>query len=580
MAHGERPAVGLSIGATNLAAVTADRAVTRRAVLTLYHGRPPEVGVPSENPNLAEPGLVITDFVDRVGDPAGMVAADGSTHRGEALVAEALRALAYTATGGRALPEAVAVSYPAHWAAPAVEALRGALSQVAEWSRGPWPVALAPDALAALVALQANPGLPARGIIAVCDFGGSGTSLTVVDAANGYQPVAATVRHTDFSGDRLDQAVLDHVVAELSAAGSFDAGGTAAIGSLTKLRAQCRNAKELLSSSTVTTLSADLPGYSGEIWLTRAELDELIRQPLHGFVAVVQETLQRNGIRAADVAAVALVGGGANIPALTTTLSEQLRAPVVTAPRPHLTAAIGAALRAARGPADDSQTALAPTAAAALDPFADATVLSDAVAESSGAPALAWSEADDNSAVMPIATGEYPAPQDDSAASAYPRVRAEHEERPREAARPAVPWYRREAVLITAVVLVVLAVGAVIVIALRHAAGGGAPATPLPSVSTTPAPTETSTPATESPSTQVTTVTETSTTSQPASSTESATTPSSTVSTTTAATTTTQTSTVTSTTTTTSAPAPVGPPFPRIPGIPRLPQPGPGGPPG
>ncbi|EUA65771.1 proline rich domain protein [Mycobacterium xenopi 4042] len=92
--------MGLSIGATNLAAVTAERAVTRKPVLTLYQGRSPEVGVPAENPNLTEPGLVITDFVDRVGDPAGIVAADGTTHRGETLVAEALRALAYAATGG------------------------------------------------------------------------------------------------------------------------------------------------------------------------------------------------------------------------------------------------------------------------------------------------------------------------------------------------------------------------------------------------------------------------------------------------------------------------------------------------
>ncbi len=35
--------------------------------------------MPSENPNLTERGLIITDFVDRVGDPVGIVAADGST---------------------------------------------------------------------------------------------------------------------------------------------------------------------------------------------------------------------------------------------------------------------------------------------------------------------------------------------------------------------------------------------------------------------------------------------------------------------------------------------------------------------
>jgi len=69
MADVGRSALGLSVGATNVAAVTAERALTRRLVLTLFRQRPPEVGVPSENPMLNEPGLVVTDFVDRVGDP-------------------------------------------------------------------------------------------------------------------------------------------------------------------------------------------------------------------------------------------------------------------------------------------------------------------------------------------------------------------------------------------------------------------------------------------------------------------------------------------------------------------------------
>src|SRR5271155_4504788 len=121
MAEEARPALGLSIGATNLAAVTADHAITRKSVLTLYRQRPPEVGVPSENPKLDEPGLVITDFVDRVGDPVAIEAADGSVHRREALAADALRALAYAATGGRPLPESAAITYPAHWGRKAVD---------------------------------------------------------------------------------------------------------------------------------------------------------------------------------------------------------------------------------------------------------------------------------------------------------------------------------------------------------------------------------------------------------------------------------------------------------------------------
>lgn len=322
MATGARPALGLSIGVTNLAAVAADHSITRKPVLTLYRQRPPEVGVPSENPRLDEPGLVITDFVDRVGDSVGIVAADGSVYRSEALVADALLALAYTATGGRALPGSVTVTYPAHWGPAAVAALDSALRRASEWSHGTsstaQPLSLLPDAAAALYAIRADPGIPARGIVAVCDFGGSGTGITLVDAADEYRPVAATVRHQAFSGDLIDQSLLSYVMSELPGTGAFDPAGTSAIGSLTKLRIECRKAKERLSSSTVTTLTDAL---GGDIRLTRNELEDTIRDSLDSVGRALEQTLARSGIRTAELVAIVSVGGGANIPAVTTTLS-------------------------------------------------------------------------------------------------------------------------------------------------------------------------------------------------------------------------------------------------------------------
>src|ERR1700757_1685657 len=257
MVEGARPALGLSIGATNLAAVTADLAITRKPVLTLYRQRPPEVGVPAENPRLDEPGLVITNFVDRVGNSAGILAADGSAHRSEVLVADALRALAYAATGGHSLPDDVAVTYPAHWSSKAVDALGDALSRVSEWTDRAHPLLLIPDAAATLFAVRANPGISGRGTVAVCDFGGSGTSITLMDAA-GYRAVAPTVRHHDFSGDMIDQALLTAVMADMPGAGSFQTAGQSTIGSLSRLRAGCRSAKEQLSFSTLTTFTDDL----------------------------------------------------------------------------------------------------------------------------------------------------------------------------------------------------------------------------------------------------------------------------------------------------------------------------------
>jgi len=563
MADGARSALGISVGATNLAAVTVERAVTRRPVLTLYRQRPPEVGVPSENPTLNEPGLVITDFVDRAGEPDGIVAADGTTHRSETLIADALRALAYTAMDGLALPDAVTVTHPAHWGPRAVEAVRIALNRVSELSRG--RLALLPDSTAALIALQTNPGIPSNGIVAVCDFGGTGTTLTLIDTANGYQAVAPAVRHAEFSGDLIDQALLTHVVADLSSAGSLDGSATSAIGSLTRLRSTCRQAKEQLSSTMATTLTVDVPGYRGDIRVTRDELAEVIRQPLDAFITRVQEILQHNRIRSSDLVAIASVGGGANIPIITTTLSEQLGVPVITGPRPHLTAAIGAALRAARGPAD-SETTLAPTAAESI---ADATTISDIAVEPRHAPALAWSEAGDDSGIVPVRPGEYPEQSNNAAlTSARSKAGFDSDSQTGETGAVADVWYRRPLVVMVATALVVLAAGAAVLISLRHTSGS-APNTPAPGVNTSPAPSDQGPAPSGATDTQAPSSTEPDTGTPPSTTTQPPTT-----TTTQAPTTTTEAPTSTEAPTTTQSPEPR---FPRYPRGPRyFPQPQPG----
>lgn len=405
MVDGAGTSLGLSIGATNLAAVSSHNAVTRKPVLTLYPERPAEVGIPSENPSLQGPGLVITGFVNRIDDPRGVVAVDGSVHRSEALIADGLRALAYAATGGRALPDNVAVTYPAHWESQAVDALGAALSGNAEWSQRARPILLIPDAAATLLAVRANPGIPARGTVAVCDFGGSGTNITLMDAGGDYQALAPTVRHRDFSGDQIDQALLSVVIANMPSTGSFPSG-TAAIGSLSRLRSACRGAKEQLSSSTVCTLTDGLTGTRGEVRLTRQELDDAIRPSLRSFIAALDEILAHNGIR--DLVAVVSVGGGANIPAVTTMLSRYLHVPVATTPRPQLTAAVGAALRVAHGPGETSATP--PASAAAVTATA-------AAPPAGGIPVPAWSATGRNVGATSISPAVHPTP-DTAAADA------------------------------------------------------------------------------------------------------------------------------------------------------------------
>jgi hypothetical protein len=331
--HAAAHTLGISIGATNLVATSGSQAVVHPAVLRTAQGG------------------WLSGFVDRIGDPVPLVAADGSTHRPEALLTEALEAVTSALPGSEQVSD-VAVTVPAHWPTSVVDALRTSL---------PHSTRLVPDATAALRALRANPGLPSRGVVVLCDFGGSGTSITLVDAAANDARIGDTVRLTDFSGDLIDGAILRKVVAELGDAAQTDPSGTAMVGSLTRLREACRLAKHRLSAETAAAIAVDLPGQRTSIRLTRTELEQLVDEPLDGFLAALDDTLDGNGVQPAHVSAVATIGGGARIPLLTQRLSQHLRTAVVTTPNPQLTAAAGASLLAATSQADETATTLTPT---------------------------------------------------------------------------------------------------------------------------------------------------------------------------------------------------------------------------
>lgn len=415
------PVVGMSVGATTLAAVTATRALTGRPVLGLAGGP-------------------IADFVDRVGDPVGILAADGSLICAADLLAGALLELARAAAPGQPVPARVAVAHPGHWRPAAVEALRRALRRVPSWSGSSEAVTLVPDYAAALTAVRADPGLSDRGVVAVCDIGGSGTTVTLVDLGEGLPRVGEPEREADFSGGLVDRVLLGHV---LAAAGTPPGGtGTSEIGALARLRTECRAAKERLSACTATVVPGGPTGLRGDVRITRAELEDLIREPLGRVVAGVQEGLQRNGIAAADLAAVILVGGGASIPLVATTLSEKLRAPVIAARRPGLAAAEGAALRVAGGTSVDDPTVLTPRPVPRP---------ADVVA------GLAWSRATHIPEVVPQALvgRRDPRPMLDFAAD---------DDR---SGVPALRWYQRPLLVAAAVLMVVAGAGGAAALALR-----------------------------------------------------------------------------------------------------------------
>lgn len=485
--------LGLSIGAANLVAARVGSApVSRRSVLTLFDHRPAEVGLPEDNPNLTEPGLALQGFVERVGDRAELVAADGTKHLGEAVTVAALDAMARTV--GRGTPVAIAI--PAHWSDGQFAALRAALVARPALASDGAPAMLISDAKAALAALYARPGFPTDGIVALCDVGASGASVTLVNmgstAGPNFAQIDRTIRNAEFGGDAIDQLILNRLRAGGPDANAADLASTARIGSPASLLAECRRAKEELSAAAVTTIRAGSSGPSTDTRLSRTEFEQLITGPLDHFISTIEETLQRNGIPRANLAAAATVGGGASIPLLTARLSERLQVPIFTTPQPALCAAIGAAVLGQQQSLSGIPTTVVGGVDAPTDLIAPPTEMSPSAwaAQTAGDDksdtyrALAWSQeaagADDPVPYTgPDVTGEYGR---ETTGFDYPDDQ-------RSAAPAAeLPWYKR-----TVLIFGVGAAGAAVLTAVLLAVNlGHSKNKPVDTTTTEPAPPPTS----------------------------------------------------------------------------------------
>jgi actin-like ATPase involved in cell morphogenesis len=305
--------------------------------------------------------------------------------------------------------DSTVVAVPGYWGQNAVAALREAVLSKPSLKNGNMPATLVSDATAALASLYSKPGFPTDGVVVLCDFGAGGTSVTLSDAASDFRHIGETVRYGDFSGNRLDKAILHRLRPAFTAADSNTASTTPP-DLLARQLDECRGAKERLSSATLTVIPAEKPFVAEEVRLSRPELEEMISEPLDQFITTVEELLRRSAIPSTKLAAVATVGGGGCIPLVTKRLEQRLHTPVVTTRQPIFSAAAGAAAfaeqRLSAGPPTD--VVIPPDAVAGAAPPTDvdpsawavgAARLAAAQSAEDGVAsatyrALAWSEDD------------------------------------------------------------------------------------------------------------------------------------------------------------------------------------------
>ncbi|MEV6431595.1 Hsp70 family protein [Nocardia sp. NPDC051463] len=206
---------------------------------------------------------------------------------------------------------------------------------------------LIPESTAALTYLRHTGLLDRYDTVAVIDLGASGLTVTVADQADGT--VLRSERTTAISGNAVDELIYHHLV-DLHYARR---GTRPNRGMLTN---RGRAAKEHLSIAPAVTIDhvAGQP-----LKLTRADFEELIT-----------DLLREIGVYAAAVfarapefpQAVTVIGGGANIPAVVSTLCDEFDIPVHTVPEPEAVIAKGAALVA-----DAAQPAVFPVGALTAD---------------------------------------------------------------------------------------------------------------------------------------------------------------------------------------------------------------------
>nr|WP_231120023.1 DUF3060 domain-containing protein [Mycobacterium colombiense] len=294
-------------------------------------------------------------FIERIGDSVALVSPDGSAHDPELLTVEALDAMVLAAGADAACSE-ISIAVPAHWQPVTVQALRDALRTHLGFVRSGMAPRLVSDAIASLTAVKSELGLPDEGVVGLLDFGGSGTSATLVNVAGDFELVSATLRYAALSGDEIDQELQLRAFEELGHGSGLDPGSTAGVGQLVELKEQCRAAKERLSTDMATDITAVLGGRSCSLTLTQDDLEQLIQDRLTGFIYAFDDMLVRYRKSWSDLAAVVTVGGGARIPFVTERLSMHGRTPILTPSQPALAAASGALILASRGGELDLRT--------------------------------------------------------------------------------------------------------------------------------------------------------------------------------------------------------------------------------
>jgi actin-like ATPase involved in cell morphogenesis len=373
--------LGVDLGTTYTAAAvfrdgrtsTIDLGTRTAAIPSVVFLRDDETILTGEAANrrgATEPTRVAREFKRRVGDTTPILLG-GAPYSADALMGRLLRWVVDAVTEREGAPPAhIGVAHPANWGPYKQDLLRQAIARA---DLDHVVTITEPEAAVTFYASQerVEPG----SVIAVYDLGGGTFDAAVVRKTDtGVELLGSPEGIERLGGIDFDEAVFSHVAAALGGAlDQLDPADPAAMAAVSRLRAECVEAKEALSADTEVSIPVLLPHHSTDVRLTRGELEAMIRPPLADSLTAMRRALRSAGVGPADLTAVLLAGGSSRIPLVAQLVSAELGRPVAVDAHPKYGVALGAAqVAATAGGATDSIAPVAGVGAAAVPEAAPA----------------------------------------------------------------------------------------------------------------------------------------------------------------------------------------------------------------
>jgi actin-like ATPase involved in cell morphogenesis len=325
------------------------------------------VGEAAERRALTDPDRVVREFKRRIGDETP-VFVGGQPHAAHDLAATMVRwVVDRVAEREGGPPDRIAITHPAGWGPYKKDMFRIALRAL----NLPDPTLLSePEAAAVSYAAQERVG--AGSTIAVYDLGGGTFDAAVVHktGAGSFPLLGSPDGIEQLGGADFDESIFLHVRAALGdQLDTLDLDDPGTLSGLARLRRECTEAKEALSSDTEVSIPVLLPGITTQVRLVRSEFEEMIRYAVEDTVDSLSRAVRSASLTAADLGTVLLVGGSSRIPLVSQLVSATLGRPVAVDADPKTTIALGAALSMADHAPPPGTTVIPP----------DATVIPPAV---------------------------------------------------------------------------------------------------------------------------------------------------------------------------------------------------------